>query len=105
MTSDGRGAPAGIPVTDTGRPDVSYMRGFLEEQRRSWTWTGVRTALAVAVGELLAWMLMAATGAAVPGFIGGLAVLTPLLIGAAIVVTGYRWCDHHRYATFLRTGR
>jgi len=32
-------------------------------------------------------------------------VLTPILIAAAIVVAGYRWCDRHRYAEFLRTGR
>ena len=97
--------PAGIPVTDTGRPDVSYMRGFLEQQRRSWTWTGVRMGLVFAVAEFVGWVMMAAAGARLPGFIGTLAVLTPVLIAAAIVVAGYRWCDRHRYAEFLRTGR
>jgi uncharacterized membrane-anchored protein len=81
------------------------MRGFLEEQRRSWTWTGVRLGLAVAAGEFLVWMLMTATGAGVPGFIGSLAVLMPVLIVVAIVVTGYRWCERHRFAEFLRSGR
>lgn len=102
---NGRRAPAGVPVTDTGRPDVSSMRGFLDQQRRSWTRAGVRTGLAVATGEFLAWMLISAAGAHPPRFIGTLAILTPVLIVVAIVVSGYRWCDRHRYAEFLRTGR
>ncbi|MEP9385512.1 hypothetical protein [Nocardioides sp. KR10-350] len=97
--------PAGIPVTDTGRADVSYMRGFLDEQRRSWTWSGVRMGLVIAAAEFVGWMLMAAAGAHPPRFVGTLAVITPVLIAVAIVVTGLRWCDRHRYAEFLRTGR
>ena len=61
--------------------------------------------LVFAVAEFVGWVMMAAAGASLPSFIGTLAVVTPILIAAAIVVAGYRWCDRHRYAEFLRTGR
>lgn len=96
--------PAGIPLTDTGRPDVGYMRGFLEEQQRSWLWTGATMGVVFACAEIVGWIMMSAAGAHPSGYVATLAMLTPLLIAVGIAGQGFRWCHQHRYAEFLRTG-